>query len=436
MAGSGLENVRFERHVKSYWDAIWRDRVAIVLVAAVLALAGAVVGKVTNNASSTALLALTPMPMRSANQLDQMTRMIAAPLDVKTISLLCTSDDVLQKTREKLNSGGELSAPIKTLHQLKNSLSFEITITKETPYEIAYSPVLALIAEASNPTDARLKVNMWAETCVEAAQGLREKQHAPSNTAFRSEVSQALTALKGAEQELEEFRKENNLAYMQARRNMLVGVINEFEQKRADIEQSAMQQNARANALAADKETEQSAFKLKWTPSDRLLTAIEGRLGASIKAEDDTNGHALEVEHINDTYVRLSTESALARSHFAGYKAQMDRLDTDTTRLRNELDALQVRLSETETIEKRLLRDIAILETAYKDVAVKGEYTQIAQALKHPPVQLLSEGAEWEMPRFRRAILFGFAAGVLGLLCASCVSILARCLLYTRSASQ
>jgi hypothetical protein len=62
------------------------------------------------------------------------------------------------------------------------------------------------------------------------------------------------------------------------------------------------------------------------------------------------------------------------------------------------------------------------MEDAFHDIALKREFAQVAGGLDNPPIQVVSEGAEWPLPRFRRAIAFGGVAGVLGLLAAACAS--------------
>jgi len=54
----------------------------------------------------------------------------------------------------------------------------------------------------------------------------------------------------------------------------------------------------------------------------------------------------------------------------------------------------------------------------------------MASRLEHPMLSVLSKGAEWRMPRFRRAILFGAGAGVFGLGLAMGLSLALRLIVY------
>ncbi len=402
-----------------------KDRLPIILVTLALTVLGAVSGKLTNSASSSAQLLLTPIPLRTATTDDELSRMIAVPMDVKTASLLCMSDQVISRTAELLKEKKLIERPLKSLQALKSALSFEITVAKETPYETIYSPVLRLNAEGSSPSEAKALVNTWARACVELAEQYMERKQEPVKEAFQEQANKLRAALEEADRKLEAFRRDNNLQYYQERVTALTTLINETLSLRAETVQDMEKERAKRTALVAEQSDEEAKLKLHWTPSGRLANLLGGRLGLENTSEGETPG-MLEVEQSNPVYEKVRQESALAQASAEGYKAALEQIDKQLESFEGELKTLQAEAARVYRLDRELLRETEVLESVYESAASKFEYAQMAAAMQKSEINLLSEGAEWRMPRFRRAILFGTVAGGWGFLLAAMVSLLVR----------
>jgi hypothetical protein len=64
------------------------------------------------------------------------------------------------------------------------------------------------------------------------------------------------------------------------------------------------------------------------------------------------------------------------------------------------------------------------------DMASKARYAAMAAEFGREPLRLLTPGAEWRLPRFRRALLFGGIAGAWGLALGIALSLGARMILF------
>lgn len=427
---SDITDARFYlRTLTRVMECVRKDFKPIVAVAVALTLIGAYAGTASNRAVSTAQLLLTPLPLRAATTDDDLAKMIAEPLDVITASRLCTSDDCLRLTMERLNASGEFSRPFEDLNRLRLALSYEITITKETPYETEYSPVLQLRARGHTATTAKTMVDTWAEVCVEIAEQYRDRQQSLAVRAFLAQRGQLLDVLSEAEGEIEQFRRENNLEFVSQRLEQVVELTTEYLEQRAAITQDMIDAESRLRALQTVLEGQEPQLRLRWTPSGRLADWAADALRLESPPVEAVEADILTQEQLNPVYMNLLGEAAATQSLVDGKMARLEILETQLDELKAEMLELQVESARLRREDRRLERAAEIVEEAYKDAALKTTFARMAAELDQPGIQLLSAGAEWRVPRFRRGILFGFAGGVVGLLGAVALSAGARLVL-------
>jgi len=403
---------------------VLRDRVLIVAVSVVLALFGLLAGFATRSTQSTAQLVLTPLPLRAASTADNLSQMLAEPMDVTTAQLLCDSDAAMELTRQRLNDSGKLEKPIEDLWTLKNALSIAITVALETPYSTEYSPIIELTATASDPAQAKLMVDAWAESVVELADKYRETRQGPPVSAFARETLGLQENLDEAELEVEAFWSENAVELYNRRANFLIGGINNIKDNQVSITHEINRERARLAILSAALEVEEPVRTLRWIPSGRLATIL-GDMVAPGAGRGEESGMLIR-EEVNPLYMSLHTEQVMGEANIKGQEAELEKLNETLADYEAELAELQVLTAHILRIEKRMTRDVNVIEDAYKNSAAKLQYAEIAGSLQHPPLQILSRGAEWRIPRFRRAILFGFAAGMAGFVIAVGASVVTR----------
>ena len=404
--------------------SIRRDLVVIVVVALIAAAGGAIIGKLTNTTRSTAQLAMSPLPLAEKSK-GEFASMMATPLDVKSASLLCMSDEVLQKTLDQINTSGTYSKPIKDLLRLKKALSFKVVVNKETPYDISYSPLIVLTAKASRPPDAKVLVNTWARVVAEQAKKFQDAVQMPSATALEGRKSELKAALTEAELESEKFWTENNVIYLETRLNQTSGLINAFKKERTSLESAVVFDQATVDALETEQAKAPEKLTLSWIPSTALATALGVKLGLSAPKEGGSEQPAeapLSVEVLNAVHWEIVGKLAMTRTGVAAKSKQIKGIDSLIDSLEKERLEIQARYAKAITGKTRVGRRLIRLEEEFKDVATKCEFAMVASSLNHPVLQVISEGAEWPRRRFLWPILFGILSGVLGFLAAACAS--------------
>jgi hypothetical protein len=415
--------------------SVRRDLVAVVLVALIAAGGGAIAGKLTNKTRSSAQLVLSPLPLAGKGKLktiegktseDNLEAILATPLDVKSTSLLCMSDEVLEKTLDAVNQSGKLSKPVKDLLRLKKALSFQVAVEKETPYDITYTPLIILTAEAQSPPEAKAIVNSWARVVAEAAKKFQDAVQMPAATALEGRKGELKTELTQAELDSEKFWTENNIFYLEARLNGISTQINKFRKERNTLEAQIMLGKGTAEALDKEMKNVPEKVSLDWKPSAALASILGAKLGlggAKEGAFKESEEAPMTVEVLNESHWKIAGKLATKRSEVVGKEKKIEEIDRLVDALEKERLEVQAEFAIATTGRVRVGREMIRLEEEFKDVATKCDFAHVASSLNHPVLQVISEGAEWPLPRFRRAILFGILSGALGFLVAACASV-------------
>jgi len=419
-------------------SCIRKDLLILILSAIVLAGLGAVAGKLTNKTESSAQLVLSPMPLAGKGKVttaegkasgDELEAMLATPLDVKSTSLLCMGDEVLSKTFEEVNKEGVLSKPIKNLLNLKKALSFAVAVQKETPYDITYTPLITLTADAKLPADAKAIVNTWAHVVSEAAKRFQDAVQGPVAKALDGRKTELQSELTQTELDSEKFWTDNNPLYLETRLNEIAGLLNTFRKEHATLEAEIVLDKGTVESLEADKANIPEKIKLEWNIPAPLAASLASKIGIAAPKDGDakqSSGTSITDEVLNQTYWDVVGKITMTRAGFVSKEKKIADLDRLIDSLEKERLDLQAQFAKATTGKMRVGRELLRIEEEFRDIALKQKFAQVASSLNHPVLQILSEGAEWPVPRFQRAIAFGMMAGVLGLTAAACFSVLWR----------
>jgi hypothetical protein len=134
----------------------------------------------------------------------------------------------------------------------------------------------------------------------------------------------------------------------------------------------------------------------------------------------------MSLEWVNTAYWDTKGQEALSVGDAEGKEKQRQEIERLIEELEKERLEVQAMYAKAVTGKLRVTRDLERVEEAFKDIATKREFANVASSLNHPAIQVISEGAEWPLPRFRRAIQFGSVSGVLGFVLGACLSVLYR----------
>jgi hypothetical protein len=404
-------------------SSLRQDLRALIAVALVLALVGGVAGKLSNKTTSSAQLVLTPLPLRTAVSSmseDDLAEMIAEPMDIKTAALVCTSDEVLSKTMAELNASGKLATPMKALQTLRDAVGTQVTVARESPMEIVYSPVIQLFAKGKSPAEAKLIVDTWAKQCEELGKVFQQKRHANAARGFKLRADHLRGELDTAEDALEAFRREDSIEYYKESLKTLTLQIADTNKLLSLAEQDYADEQAKYEVLSKAVVGGQPAQKLQLSPSSKFLKMLPGAGALDTATQGSSNLFDLEV--INPIYELEMTAGSAA----AGYEARRNRLQLELNGFLEQMDALEQQHGRVDRKDRELDREMKLLAKAYEDAALRFKYAEVVSELAQPEIQILSHGAEWRLPRFRRALSLAGSSAVLGFILAALVSIAMR----------
>jgi hypothetical protein len=421
--------------------ALKKDLKIFLIIALILTLMGGLVGKSTVRTTSSAQLALSPLPIFGKGQIknadgkissDDLEAVLATPLDAKSTSLLCMSDEVLQKTLERVNQNGSLSKPIKNLKQLRKMLEFSVTVSKETPYDINYAPLVVLTAESSKSSDAKLIVNEWSHVCVEAAKRFQDALQNPVAKAMEERKADLKDNLTRAEMESEQFWTENNVQYLESRLNDISAKINTFRRTQDDMNADIAFDNGTIEVLEAEKANIPEKIELDWKASNELISTLGSKFGVTLKKEEGAanSGEApLKVEVLNQVYWNIVGQLASAKASAEAKRKKLAELKTLVDQLEEERLKVQVDFAKATTGKVRVGREMIRLEEEFRDIAKKQEFAHVASSMNHPVMQVISEGEEWPVTGNGRGLIVGVFLGMVGFFTSACCSVALRFLL-------
>jgi uncharacterized protein involved in exopolysaccharide biosynthesis len=410
---------------------IRQDLRTIVLTAVIVGLVFAYIGYTTRSATSTAQLVVVSIPLQSSEKKEKSTvpvvDFLPMTIGITTAGLLCKSDEVLQKTLERLNSSGKLSTPIRDLRSLQRMLDFEVTTEKETPYEVTYSPIIQLMAKASKGEDAKIIVDTWAEVCQEQAKKYQQIRFMHLADVLRPQSDEQERILTEAEQRLEDFWKTHNIEVVQQEINSLVGLTTNYIESEAKFQQDIIEEKARISVFQQVLETEKPTIPLRWIPSGKVLSLLAQQLGVSSDISNESNGAELLLrEEINTVNEKVRGEVALSQGKVGATEARLQELRRLLKEFDTRMQTLMGELAQAKTLEKRLNREVDIASKIYNDVKVNYEMARIAEKLQQPDLQILAYGAEWPTSRVLRPASFAVVGFAFAFLAACFISVFYR----------
>ena len=415
-----------------------KDFVILILAAMGLGGLGVLAGIGSNKAESNAQLLLSPLPTAGKGKIPpggdrgsggELEAMLATPLDVKSTSLLCMSDEVLAKTFDEVNKEGVLTKPIRNLVVLKRTLSFAVAVQKETPYDISYTPLITLTAEAKDPADAKALVNTWAKVVSEAAKKFQDAMQGPAAEALSGRKQELETELTQKEMDSEKFWTDNNPLYLETRLNELGTLINLFKKERSTLEAEVIFDKATVESLETAKTDMPEKIKLEWNIPTSLLASVASKLGAGPSkdgAAKQPAETAISTETINQVYWDVQGKITMTRAGFVAKEKKIEEIQQLLDTLEKERLDVQAQYAKATTGKMRVGRELLRIEEEFRDIALKQKFAEVASSLNHPVLQVLSQGAEWPVPRFQRAIALGMMSGMFGFFAAACLSVVWR----------
>ncbi len=394
-----------------------KNRRRIVLWAVLFGMLGAGFGWMTQSARSTAQLLYAPAaPLRDTGTEDAVEKILQIPIDMKSIGLLCTSDHTYQQTLDALNSSGMFRTPL-DLSSLKQALKYEITISKETPYDLVYAPIIQLTATAAAPRQAQFMVNTWAQQCQEAGERYQEMFHKAAQERLDEQVQALLSKYQEDQAAYAEFKKNNILDLYESRITGLIDSINKLEVSRDITRQKKAEAAAQITSTETALTAEDERLSVKWkAPNEVVQQLLRTSVQPSVGSLDEVTNQntVIEIEQLNANYMELRNKLAEAQINLSAEQARLDDVDELIQQRTSELRALQEQTVEASNTDSLLSYETSISGNAYSSMLARSEQAKVALTLSEIPLlQVFAEGAEWPVSPITRPLLFGGAMAIL-----------------------
>ena len=465
--------VRFRRGLRDALLALKRDLVLIVVFTVAMTALGFVAGKkVLTTNRSTAHLVVAPIPSQGAPASIE----VAPKLDITSVTLLCKSDEVLRRTFDEIVAAGRLARPIPSIRALAKSLSYQITVAKETPMDTVFSEVLELTAKSKVPEDAALMVNTWAEQIIEAVDRYEAGLEVPLLEIFNSEFGEAERTLTQVEEEKDKWYTEHDLELLHARIETVRGLVMAHIEQLTNIDSQLHQEKAKLEAYKKSVQYLEPKLELSWlVPEGAILEQLQTQFGAILgldaappkpksagpqeKSESDAEDAAapldgasgeskstfeeiirkgqkivpqegtqvLTRETLNDAYWWLYGELLMSESTVAGLEAMRERTLELLDQQETELQDLNEEITRLETEKVRLERRYGLAENVHDVFHERRKWIEIASQVDYHTLQVLSRGTAWPETHLWGLFTAG-ALGVCAFVFAVCGSLLMRLL--------
>ncbi|HOZ47844.1 MAG TPA: hypothetical protein PLO37_01590 [Candidatus Hydrogenedentes bacterium] len=464
------ENAEFlpwmRAHVPQVRQAWRTDRVKILLFTLLCGLVGFYAGNtIMKTTRSTVQLVVAPMPAQGGSEFLQ----IAPKMDITSVSLLCKSDEVLQRTLDKVEASGKLTRPIKSIRVLEKALAHRITVANETPMEKTYSDILELSAKSKIPEDAALIVNAWAEEIIAAVDRYEDGMEGPLLEILSRNYEDALATLSIAEKEREDWLIKNNMELVENHRRTVSELVMKHIVELTDTETQLRNEQARLDGLKRAIQNVDSKVSLSWRlPDPEILTAIEAKLGIEIsplvadkddepetqetpseaevkpdvvsssdvptlddiiaqsQSEPAPDGSAVVThEMLNSPYWEAYGQLLIGEPLVAGLEARKTYLEQLKASHLAELDELNADLMRMQTEKERMERQYKLVLEVHDMLYPRKKWLEVANDVDYHTLQLLSQGTVWPRTYLWGAAGAGFSA-LFGFFAAACLSLLGR----------
>jgi len=439
---------QFQNALRSALLALKKDVIPIVVFTLLMTVLGFVAGKkILADNKSTAHLVQAPVPSRGAAESIE----LAPKLDITSVTLLCKSDEVLERTLRAIEDTGQMTRPLPSIRGLASSLSYELTIAKETPMDTVFSEILELTAKSKAPEDAALMVNTWADEIVAAVDRYEAGLEEPLLEIFNREFGEAETTLAGVEEEKDRWYTEHDLELLHARSATVRQMTMLHLERLTELDTELSQEQAKAAAYKGSVESLEPELSLSWfVPDPAIVGQLQSRLGSLLgdqaaaptppKADAEGTGPAspseapeegakvLTQETINEVYWESYGELLMTEANVAGLDAARERTLALLEEHEAELQELNEEITRLETEKTRLERQYSLAEKVHDTFHERRKWIEIASQVDYHTLQILSRGTAWPTTQ-----LWGFvtaaALGACALACAVCASLFVRLLL-------
>ena len=315
---------------------------------------------------------------------------------------LLESDTIMGMTRQQLiqTNFWPDEDDIPSIDDFADRLSVEAVVLDQTTRPVTYAPFLTLRATGQSEERARMTADTWADVGV----AMGRRAFALSSTEALATIDQQLagteTELESVWQQLQEVEQEEGNTF--TLEEELLSLIDQIDEVQYQITQMRGLQAGQAERYAQAQEQlqdEPRKIELFSAPSDDVYWLLQDGKENEKPANEDEAAESLRQrgflnEVVNESYVALQQEAALARMSEAEAKAALQALQTRLEELQMEKQKLQQSLGTLLRSERELTAKAEAMQEVYIELASVYAFANLAAGLREggPETQALPTG--------------------------------------------
>ncbi|MCC6490385.1 MAG: hypothetical protein IT364_23070 [Candidatus Hydrogenedentes bacterium] len=330
-------------------------------------------------------LLLAPPPVSEAlrtgesvlqeNPAAQIGFLMSRPLSVPGYDLLLRNDSIVQALRAKLQEllakeGGEEDVP---LESVRESMSVQTRVMKQTANDIEYAPLMTLVYTAASPALAAEMANEWARLAVETSKEISAKGRAGSQSFLNARFEVVVEELRKTETGIQEHESAWDLENMPIRLAELQAQATNFETEMLTL----VPEIERAKAELSSVETELAGMSETVTLRKAVPDDAYWLMADKERSSEDS---VLETEEVSALFVTLRTQQSNLQSELAGMIERKDAIAAALEQLKAQNAQLLKDLAEQKRVRAELTRQADVYKTQYMRLAENLEAARFADA--------------------------------------------------------
>jgi uncharacterized protein involved in exopolysaccharide biosynthesis len=368
----------YEVDLRDYFRVLWHEKwVIIVTFAAAVATALVISYSLPKQYQvETSLLILPPFSIDATGGATSGT--IFSP---ETYRRLALASDLLEGAAERAFPDG--GRP--TVASLRQQFRVEVEQTTAKDFPGRFPLYLRVSVSGSNPKALVSVASAWAEQFTEKNSGLFTSRTAQSYDYFKQSFDQVALELRSTEEERAALFATSPVDVLRTEVASLNEVYGALVRDLSGKEQTLTEAEAKLAALKGALLAEPEHYTLVRGPTPEAIwnfasdSEAMGRL-ATMEIEDQV---------LNEAYVSLRTETALAKVAVQEFSASLSYLKTEVERIRLSLEERRTTLAHAEARLAELDREIESLGRAYASLSTKVQEARIAQGEVGNPIQVI-----------------------------------------------
>lgn len=361
----------------------------------------------------TKLLIVAPLSERVLGQGGDTQNVAGANLSLGTLSVLATSNDLLEKIIAELDlrdpTTGRPWAPERLAHMMNPTVETASQGGSQTTI-----PLLAMTVQGSDPGLLKRIADAWAEAFIQENSELFKTEAARSYEFLNGRYEDSKNALEEKQAEKLSYQQKNPQDALQSQLSVLKSryedFLNQLESERTALVGYQAQLKSAEEAIASEPQF----LTLERSISNDAIWALLAN-NPSQQTEEVLPQLTITDQERNDLYFSLKNQIVFLKSQVATSGTRVSYLESKTAEFKDSVEQLSSRIAAIQLDTSRFDQDIQVLTNNLTPLAQRVMEAQIASAEQSSSIRVVESAVEPQTPVNSERPLSLPLAGALGL---------------------